>query len=1550
MANGVNGFVFHHDPKLIAALRMHGSGGGSKKEGESEVIIHDYDPGEGEYLNNVRLIFGNEVVIDGPGEGKIHFNEDEDRALTLEMTAGINDEETEGYKCGIYFLTKITFKDGYTFTYPLYYLPEICEIENIEWTKINTEPEGDDMFGAKAATYPIIYSLLHGATIEFYPTFYKLGVIECMFFSNSENYGGCTYIDMGNSEEKQSIVFAGIERRTASEESVQVDLRYEKINDKVPRIEGIYDALDTANPLWEFDEEEKEELTNDEFHLIVGGNGTVPAGETNWAKIDYANLPTVNYMFISAYCAYASYEEKIEGSCRVYVGDTEEAIGKGECAIILDQRGMDTDNFISTVYENEKHTAYAVPSDGYEFLKWTRWTQTEEGDWVSEDVSRKQKLTFKTDKEFEGGENYYYSAYFKEPTAKVLHYVVDMQDIPGGTLEIESRKTGEVTTITSETATTGYTFDAEALDVINWGTTESKTYDVVKFYLDEDCIIPANCIRAQNVSVSTDTKTRADKLEYTVTGSETSTTVLLQMEHRHLENDTVRLSAGNLVTSESILEAGLLVVNISGLTKGTNIYITYNYHEEIELGTYSYYSGIRTNAAIEYMPDYPISGKIAVEDIETIPYGSTIYVKWLDSRICPKTPSIETYLPGQTYIGGACETIGATIRIRINNKDSYETTVASDGTWVCTLDEATADKDKAVVYASKNGRDSSEAVRIATANWKPNNPSIDKYYMLEDVTDPTPGNNIQISFYDETVQYGWSTHVYCELHRADGTVLTDEGILPNRKSAIINQTFGLSLGDIGHLWVKIYKGNTLIASSDEIIATPVVCPPEITQELTAEAPYTKGTCWYPSTTIKAEYKRLSSGESIFATATSSDTKNSDGTYSWEMDDYEDKVYMGDTIVYWIVCDNEGTEVESEHLEKVVRPSLPVAAESYLLEEKLTNDITNLKITWHDDTLPDNCRTLVETRVYTEDGTLKDSFWQIVTGNTYTASKYSSFGLTDYLTIEAFVYKLTGLEWKLYLSSNATKATPVIHEPIITKYLSTSDPDTEGNSWYPNVTVNAQYYDKTGELIVSTDAVASSTKGTDGYYPWTFKEYKYGATLGDHLDYHTIYDEEHTSANLTTVVVPAAPKITVYKFSSDFEIPDGNLIIETTDSINEGYKAEIYTEVIWEWRGQIVNKWTDTITNSTKKFYHNFTTTDEYHVQSQTILYENVGTEGEEIWVEVSRSAQVVTKNWQRKPMTFTKVVTTQNLEVEGLSWYRYGMGPLVRLYRDKTKTEEIGNSLNLISTYYPTKGGYKLTGEWKAINPTVHPRPEYGQWIEYTACASVDPTVVWVVDLAYQISPPNPTVTSQYQQTDSTARVEVKWSDDYKPTDCVVLCYVRSYDINGNLLDTLISGNVSEKSFDYTVYPNATSTGYVTAQVFAKKGDQIYAESEVVTAANQTSNSTEQIQEDYSLIKPPSVIGTYNSSMKALLADCYSEFNTIGENSCSAQIALCSEDGETIYETLIAESSENHNGLGYIYSGIFRKVDPGTKYIKARYMIGDTPASNWSAVEKIVCD
>ena len=104
------------------------------------------------------------------------------------------------------------------------------------------------------------------------------------------------------------------------------------------------------------------------------------------------------------------------------------------------------------------------------------------------------------------------------------------------------------------------------------------------------------------------------------------------------------------------------------------------------------------------------------------------------------------------------------------------------------------------------------------------------------------------------------------------------------------------------------------------------------------------------------------------------------------------------------------------------------------------------------------------------------------------------------------------------------------------------------------------------------------------------------------------------------------------------------------------------------------------------------------------------------------------------------------------------------------------------------------------------------------------------------------------------------------------------------------------------------------------------------------------------MIKPPSVIDTYNSSMKALLADCYSEFNIIGENSCSAQIALCSEDGETIYETLIAESSENHNGLGYIYSGIFRKVDPGTKYIKARYMIGDTPASNWSAVEKIVCD
>ena len=486
----VNRFITDYEPKLAAVLRRHG-----KKDpvyDYANIIIHNYVTGDSGYNNNAKITFGNDIVIDGPGRAVIDFDEFEERELVFEMTAGINEAKTEGYKCGVYFLTKITFADGFSFTYPLMYLPELCPEEDITWEKIENEYATEDEYDAWKATYPISYALLHGATIEFFPTFYKLNTIECVLFSNSEDYGGCNYISVNGSTDKQVVAFAEAERRAASAESVQVDISYEKMNKKVPRIEGIYNLLDTENPLWQFNEEEKEELTNNEFHLLLGGNGSAPAGETNWGKINYNDLPATNYLFISAYCDYATYEEKASAPCRVYIGDTEETTGVGECAIILDRNGMDTAEQLETVYEGEIHTLYAVPTCDHQFVKWVKWSKVND-EWVSEDVSTNRKLVIKTNDEFSEDEAYYFSAYFGVKQAKLLHFVIEKQDLPGGSIEITSSKR-ETVTISDKQATTGYTFDIYLPDVIQWAETEDTTYDTLEFYLDEECTIPAKCI------------------------------------------------------------------------------------------------------------------------------------------------------------------------------------------------------------------------------------------------------------------------------------------------------------------------------------------------------------------------------------------------------------------------------------------------------------------------------------------------------------------------------------------------------------------------------------------------------------------------------------------------------------------------------------------------------------------------------------------------------------------------------------------------------------------------------------------------------------------------------------------------------------------------------------------------------------------------------------------------------------------------------------------------------------------------------------------------
>ena len=1261
------------------------------------------------------------------------------------MTSGINNAETEGYKCGIYFLVKITFKDGYSFTYPLYYLPEICEVENIEWERINSAPSEDDMYDTKKGTYPILYSLLYDTTVEFFPTFYKLGTIECMLFSNSENYGGCTNITVNN-ETKKSIQFVEIERKTTTEESVQLDISYEKINDKIPRIEGIYNSLDLDNPLWEYDEETREELTNNEFHLLLGGDGIIPSGETNWAKIDYSDLPIANYLFIDAYCAYASYEEKVEGSCRVYIGDTEEAVGKGECAILLDKRGMDTDNFVATVYEDELHEAYAVPAAGYEFIKWVRWTQDEEGNWLSMDVSKKPKLRFKTNKTFTGGENYYYSAYFKESELKIFHFVVEKQDVPGGTIEIASYKTSEVTSISSITAKQGYEFYTGVLDTLYWKEIPETTYDVIKFYTDEACSIPAQCIRT--------------------------------------------------------------------------------YDEET--GTFSYYSGIRNSYSEEYVPEYPTSGRIVPRDITEILYGSTLYIKWLDSRICPKTPVIETYAVGERVISGTCETVGATIRVIINGKKKYEGEVASDQSWRITI-PTIVNKDKAVVYATKNERDSVEVTKVAVVDWKPEKPVIENFYVLDNTNILKESErNIQITFADETIPYSYMTKIWVKVENAAGTELSSsEYALSSSKSGRVRYNSVIGLGYKITTQARVYKNETLYSSSDEVIATAAIKAPDITQELTAGIPHTEGTCWYLGSDeneyprVCAEYIPLSGGEHVSVDTKPATEVSEGGGAAWKMDDYEGKVHMGDSVEYWIEYDEDNS---SEHISKTIKPTLPIAEEKYLLTEKLTDDITNIKVTWTDTTMPSNCKVRLETKIYSDDGKLKDSFWTETQKTSCTISKYSSFDLTDYMTIQASVYKYSGMEWKLYLKSDETTVTPVVHEPIITKKLSTEEPNTEGRSWYPNVTITATYYDRQGELIVSTDAV-SSTEKTKKYYTWEFKDYKYGAAIGDYVEYHTTYSEECISDNVITNVFPANPTIEFYWVYEQFHEDLKNLIVTWNENtLPSGYKAVIDVQ------HPGVQHTEETTTAPVTYSYFEQDSLDS-EAYAQVTVYKNVGTEETPEW-ELYEETEQVKQPIQLHPLEIVSApdILPSKTGGEGYIWYKNYSD--LNLYVTKTVYNTAGVVVSK-ETLYPETTISSEKGYRCELSP--HPlNTQYGYYAEYKVTIQNSSGSFSTSSTTIEEILPSAPVFEECSclptKFSGITNIETTWKNRLTGSEKARI-FITTYNASEELQDILVSDIFTASTSGSTVtFTNSSllKLDYkVYAQVTVYKDDQVYMESAI---------------------------------------------------------------------------------------------------------------------------
>ena len=428
MPNGINRFINYSDPMLVAKFLKHKS----KETGDNflKIIIHDFNKGSGNYTNNLSFTFGNELVLRGAGSKTIYLNNYDERELIFEIESGVNGAGTEGYKIGLYSLAKITFEDNFTYTAPLVYISQVLDQENAEMEPIGGEKiidknieKNEDMPDLKRFSAPILYSLLYNATIEIFPRFYNLNTIECMISAESTNYGHCENISINDSE-KSLFAYAEIERRTDSEESVQLDICYEKINDDIPRIDEIYweDGV-----LWKCVDDS--ELVDDTLHLLLGGNGTIPNDGKSWGKISYDDLPEANYLVIDTTCTDASKEDR-----RVYCTTMidENSPGENECVVCRDNKNLDGESIEGYIYKGETHTIYAAPTNEYNFVEWRKYDNTLEN---YEVVSTNKKYTFAVPAE---GENQLiYAAVFGDKlleTPFINSYSVGDDFINGGYL------------------------------------------------------------------------------------------------------------------------------------------------------------------------------------------------------------------------------------------------------------------------------------------------------------------------------------------------------------------------------------------------------------------------------------------------------------------------------------------------------------------------------------------------------------------------------------------------------------------------------------------------------------------------------------------------------------------------------------------------------------------------------------------------------------------------------------------------------------------------------------------------------------------------------------------------------------------------------------------------------------------------------------------------------------------------------------------------------------------------------------------------------------
>ena len=306
--------------------------------------------------------------------------------------------------------------------------------------------------------------------------------------------------------------------------------------------------------------------------------------------------------------------------------------------------------------------------------------------------------------------------------ANVFHYVIKQQDYtedsPGGAMvlietpDIENIKRNEqllsVETdlltdkrkvLDSTTAKVGYKYDMQQYWEGFFQSQEDgqETHDVMTFYLDEECTIPAH--------------------------------------------------------------------------------IVYSYSNE---DGNNYFSGIRSD--VTSLTTYPTVGfEVNGLPSERIPWGSTIYVKWENALLFPKTPTVTRYKAAEKVIKGTCETVGAKINVIINQKKKYATTVAENGEWEITLDETIESEDIAYVYAYNNGKNS----EIITAI--PSKMDINKPVITQDPLDfgntiagthDIPGATIRVNIKDSNLMHegvvdangNWSVTLNNETFEVDDLV------------------------------------------------------------------------------------------------------------------------------------------------------------------------------------------------------------------------------------------------------------------------------------------------------------------------------------------------------------------------------------------------------------------------------------------------------------------------------------------------------------------------------------------------------------------------------------------------------------------------------------------------------------------------------------------------------------------------------------------------------------------------------------------------------------